>query len=69
MNKIKKQSIRDLIFNPILYTEYPYFYEEKNEDGTTKYVFSKVPKVQPSLVDKNKYKKLDIKNLLKKRWY
>ena len=40
----KKQSIRDLIFNPMLYTEYPYHWEEQNEDGTTKIIFSKKPR-------------------------
>ena len=37
-------SIRDLIFNPILYVEYPYHWEEQKEDGTITIVFSKKPR-------------------------
>ena len=40
----KNQSIRDLIFNPMLYTEYPYHWEEQKEDGTTSIIFSKKPR-------------------------
>ena len=40
----KNQSIRDLIFDPILYVEYPYHWEEQNENGTTSIIFSKNPR-------------------------
>jgi len=41
---MKKQSVRDLIFDPTLYTEYPYHWEEKDKDGKTIIVFSKTPR-------------------------
>lgn len=40
----EKQPIKDLIFNPMLYVEYPYHWEEQKEDGTTTIIFSKKPR-------------------------
>lgn len=44
MSMEEKQSIRDLIFNPMLYFEYPYHWIEQNNDGTTTIIFSKKPR-------------------------
>ena len=38
-------SIRDLVFSPLLYLEYPYHWNEYDENGKiTKIVFSKKPR-------------------------
>jgi len=41
---MENQSVRNLIFNPLLYAEYPYNWQEKNEDGTYTITFSKKPR-------------------------
>ncbi len=72
MKDLENQSLRDLIFNPLLYSEYPYRYEDKNEDGTTTITFSKVPILKPSLEDEINYKKFindDYKNVILKEKY
>lgn len=51
--EFENQSIRDLIFNPILYKEYPYHYVKEN-----KIIFSKLPILEPSLEEEIKYKQL-----------
>lgn len=55
----EKQSIKDLIFNPMLYTEYPYHWQDEN--GTI--IFSKKPRYnfQQILDFENKIKNLKIK--------
>ena len=40
----EKQSIRNLIFNPMLYVEYPYHWSEKKENGNIEFIFSKTPR-------------------------
>lgn len=59
---MENQSIRDLIFNPILYSEYPYQYKKKKDDGTTIFTFSKKPIISPSLVERIDIEK-KIKNI------
>ena len=61
MNKeeFENQSLRDLIFNPMLYVEYPYYYVEEN-----KIIFSKVPVLKPSLAEEFKYEQ--IKKILRR---
>lgn len=56
---MKNQSIRDLLFNPVLYHEYPYQYKKNNKDGTITFIFSKVPKIIPGMVDRVKLSKID----------
>lgn len=51
--EFENQSIRDLIFNPILYEEYSYHYVKEN-----KIIFSKLPILEPSLEEEIKYKQL-----------
>lgn len=55
MNKeeFENQPIRDLIFDPMLYKEYPYHYAKEN-----KIIFSKLPILEPSLEEEIKYKQL-----------
>ena len=60
----KNQSLRDLIFDPTLYTEYPYFYQKYNEDGTKTFIFSKTPILEPALEDEEKYKKVNVNEIL-----
>ena len=59
----EKQSIRDLIFNPMLYVEYPYHWQDEN--GTI--IFSKKPRYnfQQILEFENKIKKINILDILK----
>lgn len=65
MNKeeFENQSIRDLIFNPILYKEYPYHYVKEN-----KIIFSKLPILEPSLEEEIKYKQLKSNWNMLKEW-
>ena len=62
MSNLEKQPLSELIFNPILYTEYPYHYITKD-----KIIFSKAPILVPSLVDEAKYRQLEIENNLMKQ--
>lgn len=56
---MENQSVNDLLFNPMLYHEYPYQYKEDNKDGSVTFIFSKVPKIRPSMIDRAKLSKLD----------
>ena len=48
----------NLIFNPVLYLEYPYHWTEIYEDGCTHIIFSKKP--QYSLIEISEfYKKIE----------
>lgn len=55
---MKNQSVRDLIFNPLLYTEYPYHWQDEN--GTI--IFSKKPRftLAQEIEIKNKIKEINI---------
>lgn len=57
---MKNQSVRDLLFNPLLHSEFPYRYTKENKDGTVTITFSKNPKIEPSIVETAELsKKLD----------
>ncbi len=55
--------MNNLIFNPVLYLEYPYHWTEKDKKGNTHIIFSKKPRY--SLIEiaemKKKIEKLEEK--------
>lgn len=62
-SNFEKQSVSELVFNPMLYFEYPYHWTETDEKtGITTIIFSKKPRytLLEVIEMQNKIKKIDL---------